>query len=119
MAETLGTADPYEVVASTADLRPDSIKRVDYRGKAVALVRVGDRYFALANTCAHQNISLSLGRVFRKQVVCPGHGWMYDPETGRVMFPRSADALVACYDVRVEGEQILIAPRTADDSPPS
>ena len=119
MAETTGAADAYEVVASKADLSPHCIKWVDYGAAAVALVRVGDNYFALANTCAHQNISLSLGRVFRKQVVCPGHGWMYDPATGRVMFPRSADASVACYDVRVEGDQILIAPRAADASPSS
>ena len=103
--------DAYEVVATTADVPPGTIKRVAYRSEAVALVCHGDRYYALANTCAHQRISLSMGRLFKGRLVCPGHAWMYDLDTGRVVFPYNLDARVGCYDVRVEGERILIAPR--------
>ncbi len=113
MTETPRADDPYEAVARTADVPPGTVKRVAYRGEAVALVCLGGQYYALANTCAHQRISLSLGRLFRGHLVCPGHGWMYDPRSGQVTFPRGVDARVACYDVRVEGEQILIAPRPA------
>jgi nitrite reductase (NADH) small subunit len=113
MTEQPMTDDRYEVVALTTEIAPGSLKKVSYRGEAVVLVQAGERYFALANTCAHQAISLSLGRLFRGQLVCPGHAWMYDLETGRVSFPRETDASVPTYDVRVEGEQIFIAPRPA------
>jgi nitrite reductase (NADH) small subunit len=103
--------DAYEVVASTADVPPGTVKRVAYRGEAVALVCLGEQYYALANTCAHQRISLSMGRLFKGHLVCPGHAWMYELSSGRVTFPRNLDAHVACYDVRVEGDRILVAPR--------
>jgi nitrite reductase (NADH) small subunit len=103
--------DAFEAVATTGDLAPNQLKRVEYRGQPVCLVHANGRYYALSNVCAHQNIALSMGRLFRGQLVCPGHAWMYDLETGRVTFPKGIDARVRCYAVRVVGEQILIAPR--------
>ena len=111
--ETLAD-DAYEAVATTADVPPGTIKRVAYRGDAVALVSLNDRYYALANTCAHQNISLSMGRLRGGHLVCLGHGWIYELQSGRVILPRGTGAGVACYDVRLEGDQILIAPRTPE-----
>jgi nitrite reductase/ring-hydroxylating ferredoxin subunit len=113
MAGETPADDANEAVATTADVPSGTIKRVAYRGEAVALVCLNDQYYALANTCAHQNISLSMGRLRGGHLVCLGHGWMYELDSGRVVLPRGTGAGVACYDVRREGDQILIAPRPA------
>jgi nitrite reductase/ring-hydroxylating ferredoxin subunit len=119
MASETPADDAYESVATTADVPAGTIKRVAYRGEAVALVCLNDRYYALANTCAHQNISLSIGRLRGGHLVCLGHGWIYELESGRVLLPRGTGAGVACYDVRLEGDQILIAPRAPEGEPPA
>lgn len=116
----MAQADPpdaaFEAVASVGDLAPNQVKRVEYRGQPVALVYANGEYYALHNVCAHQNISLAMGRLFRGQLVCPGHAWMYELPTGCVTFPRGIEASVPTYAVRVAGEQILIAPRDGQDA---
>src|SRR3954452_18102119 len=100
MAGETPADDAYEAVATTADVPPGTIKRVAYRGDAVALVSLNDRYYALANTCAHQNISLSMGRLRLGHLVCVGHGWMHELQSDQVVLPRRTRGCVGCYGVR-------------------
>jgi nitrite reductase (NADH) small subunit len=37
---------------------------------------------ALANICVHSNRELVRGMIFKDRVVCPGHQWAFDLETG-------------------------------------
>jgi nitrite reductase/ring-hydroxylating ferredoxin subunit len=58
-----------------------------------------------------------MGRLRGGHLVCLGHGWIYELASGRVLLPRGTGARVGCYDVRVEADQILIAPRPSDSAP--
>lgn len=51
-------------------------------GEAVALFLVGGDVFALQDTCVHKQRKLSSGVVWQGKVICPGHQWAFDPETG-------------------------------------
>ena len=51
-------------------------------GRAVCLARVGDRLGALDNRCPHQGGPLGEGTVEEGWVICPWHGFEYDPVTG-------------------------------------
>lgn len=52
---------------------------------ALAVFLVEDRIYAVADTCPHAHASLSSGTLQRGCVVCPGHAWMFDLETGQCL----------------------------------
>ena len=66
------------------DLVSGQSKRVDVDGVPVALVRIDDDVFAIADTCSHANVSLSDGMVWceTRQIECIKHGSAFSLETG-------------------------------------
>ncbi|WP_028920820.1 Rieske (2Fe-2S) protein [Pseudonocardia acaciae] len=79
-------------------LRRRKRARVEVGGRALALFLVGERVFALDDTCVHKGRSLAKGSLWRGKVVCPGHQWMFDPETGRA---EGRDDCQPVHEVRV------------------
>ncbi|MGD0689549.1 MAG: Rieske 2Fe-2S domain-containing protein [Candidatus Bathyarchaeia archaeon] len=77
-------------------------------GKSVAVFQIDNGYFAISNVCAHMGGPLIDG-AFDKDgnVVCPWHGYRYDPKTGKA--PKGAPEQVESYAVKVEGDEILIS----------
>lgn len=84
--------------------------RVDVDGVPVAVVRVKDRLFAIADTCSHAAVSLSDGEVWCEelQLECPKHGSAFSLVSGE---PNTLPATqpVAVYDVTVNGEAVVIS----------
>ncbi len=96
-------------VARTADVPPGSVVRVDVDGHRVALANVDGQFYAIDDTCTHEDASLSEGGIAGEIVVCPKHGSRFNVKTGRVM-SLPAVRSVAVYPVRVEGDTVLISP---------
>ncbi len=111
-------------VGAVADFQPGVVRRVHVNGRALALVRAGDDFFALRDVCAHQGARLSAGRlggVARAPTVggevvyesagrvlqCPWHGWSYDVTSGRSLFDPDR-VRVRTYPVRVEGDRVVV-----------
>jgi NAD(P)H-dependent nitrite reductase small subunit len=80
---------------------------VDVEGKRIAIFRVGDRFYAIDDTCTHMGGPLSEGEVEGEQVECPWHGAHFDLRTGEATGP-PADEAVARYEIRVTGDEIEI-----------
>ncbi len=99
----------YVRVARADEVTPGTMKRVDVSGHAVALVNVGGEFFAIDDTCSHEEASLSGGTLSGEVVVCPKHGARFNVKTGRVL-ALPAVRSVAVYPVRVEGGEVLVAP---------
>jgi 3-phenylpropionate/trans-cinnamate dioxygenase ferredoxin component len=57
-------------------------KVVNVEGRSIALFRVEDKYFALANVCLHRGGPLGEGVLSGSVVTCPWHGWKFDIRTG-------------------------------------
>jgi chlorite dismutase len=110
-------ADGFTPVASLADLPPGAAKRVYAENEAVALFNVNGTVYAIANRCSHARASLSEGTVDpdRCAVTCPWHEGVFSLETGRVMGGPPVLA-VATYQVKLEGDAILIAPAEARET---
>ncbi len=94
-----------------ADLDPDGgVRRVDVDGRAVALVRVGDKVYALGDRCSHADVSLSGGEVDLDECAleCPQHGSLFALETGE---PLSLPAVkpVPTYDVDIHGDDVIVS----------
>ena len=72
------------VVCQLDELAPNSARRFDVGGRAVAIVRIGDDVYAIGDTCTHADVSLSEGEVFcdTKEIECWKHGSTFSLETG-------------------------------------
>jgi NAD(P)H-dependent nitrite reductase small subunit len=95
-----------------SELEPNQGRCVVLEGKRIALFRYGEEFFAIDDTCTHQEASLSEGFIMgdekgRCVVECPWHGAHFDLRTGAaVTLP--ATRPVKRYNVRVEGDIVTI-----------
>ena len=110
--EPVGDSPEFEVVASIADLAEGMVlQRVRSSGDAVCLVRHNGEISALSDICTHQHFSMSLGDLLRDGTLqCAWHGTRYDCRTGEVKQVPAISPLPV-FQVRLEGEQILVGPR--------
>lgn len=99
-----------ERLCTVEDLRPGQARRFDVAGHRVALVRVGDDFYALGDRCSHANFSLSEGEVLSDdlEIECWKHGSAFSLVTGQ---PQSLPATkpVPVYEVKLEGDDVMVA----------
>ncbi|BCI51853.1 hypothetical protein NIIDNTM18_11310 [Mycolicibacterium litorale] len=94
-------------VATTKELARRRKLRVEAGGVAIALFTAGDRVYAFADDCVHQQRSLAKGTLLHGKVICPGHQWQFDLETG---YEESQDMCQPTYPVRVEADTVYVDP---------
>ena len=96
-------------VCSVDALAPDEARRFDVEGLRVALIRIGDDYYAIGDRCSHEDFSLADGEVWpdELEIECAKHGSTFDLRTGQ---PCSLPATkpVPVYDVRIEGKDVWV-----------
>ena len=54
-------------VCSTDDVKPGSARRFDVDGLRLAIVRIGDDWYAIGDRCSHEDYSLSEGDVWEEE----------------------------------------------------
>src|SRR5207244_8534651 len=70
-------------VASTADLPAESMLRVEVSGVPICLVHAEDgNFYALGDTCTHEEDPLSEGELWEMSGEGRGHGSRFDVRTG-------------------------------------
>lgn len=83
--------------------------RVDIGPNKVAVVRIGDDWYAIGDTCSHADYSLSEGDVLEDQceIECWKHGSTFSLKTGE---PQCLPATkpVPTYSIRVSGEDVEV-----------
>jgi 3-phenylpropionate/trans-cinnamate dioxygenase ferredoxin subunit len=96
-------------VCSVDDLEPGEARRVMVDGNAVAVVRIGDDFYAIGDVCSHADVSLSEGEVLteEREIECWKHGSTFSLETGE---PQCLPAVrpVPVYQVKVEGDDVKV-----------
>jgi nitrite reductase/ring-hydroxylating ferredoxin subunit len=97
----------WVAVAAVKDLQRRKKTLVQAGGESIALFMVSDRVFALRDVCIHEQRSLSKGAILRGRVVCPGHQWQFDLETGYV---EEQGRCQPSYDVKVEDGTVYVVP---------
>ncbi|MCP3101339.1 Rieske 2Fe-2S domain-containing protein [Myxococcus sp. K15C18031901] len=80
---------------------------VDVGGTRLVLIQVEGRLHALEESCPHRGGPLSEGDLDGHLLYCPLHAWPFDVRTGRC--PLREGVQVRIHDVRVRGEEILVA----------
>lgn len=94
-------------VAAVSDFNDRPMLCVEEKDKQIAVVKKGDTYFAMDNTCTHQGGPLCEGTLTDDRVECPWHGSRFDVTSGDVAAPPAADP-VATYSVRRRDDAIEV-----------
>lgn len=94
-------------VASTDDLKEGEPFCATANGKALALFRAGDKFYATDNACPHAGGPLCEGALHNGLVTCPWHGSQFKIETGEVVKGPSKTG-VASYPVEVRGREVFV-----------
>ncbi len=96
-------------VAKVADLPSGAKLRVEYDGDDVGLFNLNGELYAISDICTHDDGPLLGGHMLGDCIVCPRHGAQFNIKTGQQTMP--AFAPVPLYEVKIVGEDILIAPK--------
>jgi nitrite reductase/ring-hydroxylating ferredoxin subunit len=96
----------FVTVARVEEVPPASARPVRVGEEELALVRVGDDFYATQGHCIHLQGPLGRGRVDGCVLTCPWHGWQYDVRTGENLFDRAIE--LRTYEVRVEDGEVRV-----------
>jgi 3-phenylpropionate/trans-cinnamate dioxygenase ferredoxin subunit len=95
-------------VAKIDDLEVDAMRKVVVDGQVICLAHAEDgNYYAIADTCTHEEYSLSEGELWSLDVECPAHGSRFNLQSGQVTgLPAVIPART--YPVTVEGDDVFV-----------
>lgn len=96
-------------VAKTSDLTPGEKMLVEYEDDDVGLFNLDGQFYAISDVCTHDNGPLVEGNLDGEWITCPRHGARFNIKTGQQTMP--AFAPVPLYEVKIEGDDIFIAPK--------
>jgi 3-phenylpropionate/trans-cinnamate dioxygenase ferredoxin subunit len=97
----------YIKVAELDDLDEGELMAVEADGEPICLAKVDGDVFAFTDNCTHISGPLNEGELDGDVLTCPWHGAQFNVRTGKVLRgPARQD--IQTYDVRVEGNSILI-----------
>lgn len=96
-------------VCAIDEIASPGTKRVDIAGHRVALVRIEDSVYAIADRCSHADVSLSEGDVDvdAMTIECWKHGSLFDVRDGKPL-TLPATKPVASYDVAVADGRVML-----------
>ena len=75
-------------------------------GKVICVANVNGTISAMENVCLHRGGPLGQGSIQGGKVVCPWHGWQWDPQTGQAV--HNPNAKLAVYPVKIENGDVMI-----------
>jgi nitrite reductase/ring-hydroxylating ferredoxin subunit len=72
-------------VCKLADVADDEIRAFQVTGVTwpVIVTRIDGNLLAVPGVCPHEDVALADGSLHGTEIVCPGHGWAFDVQTGR------------------------------------
>jgi nitrite reductase (NADH) small subunit len=74
--------------------------------KLICVANVNGTISAMDNVCLHRGGPLGQGVIEDNKVVCPWHGWQWDPKSGEAA--QNPGAKVAVYPLKIENGTVMI-----------
>ena len=108
--DNAASASPaWHDVAAAADFADGSMQGFTVAGREVVVCRTKDgQWYALDNVCTHGYVKMHEGRLRGVRLICPLHGASFDCRNGNVLGAPASKPL-ACWQVKVEGDRVLVA----------
>lgn len=95
-------------VAELRDLKRSRRLLVNAAGVDIALFLANERVYALYDVCIHKERSLSKGTLFDGRVICPGHQWQFELETG---WEDDQQQCQPSYPAKIEDDAVYVIPQ--------
>jgi ferredoxin-NADP reductase/nitrite reductase/ring-hydroxylating ferredoxin subunit len=113
----LALSEDFVRVSNTKDIQPSQMKEVEVNGQNICVANVEGKYYAIGSICTHEGGPLADGTLEGYEVECPWHNSKFDVRTGEVTSPPASEPEPA-YEVKVDGNSILIKTQGKGKSPP-
>ncbi|GAA4903302.1 hypothetical protein GCM10025789_22720 [Tessaracoccus lubricantis] len=98
----------FQAVCRVSDLTTDIPLPVDVDDElSVAIVRHGEKIYAIEDECSHGKVALSEGDVVDDTIECYLHGSVFDLATGRPLNLPATEP-VRVFECRIDGDDVLI-----------
>jgi len=98
---------PFVKIATQSDLPAiNEAKEFPCGDKTICVANVNGEISAMDNICLHRGGPLGEGVISGGKVVCPWHGWEWDPKTGEAA--QNANAKVAVYPMKIENGDVMV-----------
>lgn len=85
---------------------PGKVKEFYAAGRFLCVANLEGVIHAMDNVCPHWGGPLGQGVIENGRIICPWHGWQFDPKTGET--PRKANARICVHKVILEGEDVFV-----------
>ena len=96
-------------ICAVSDIEPNSAGKFVVDGIPIAVIRIGDDFYAIGDTCSHADVSLSEGEVDPgdRHIECWKHGSRFSVETGKPdVLP--ATQPVPVFTVSIDGDDVFV-----------
>ena len=98
--------DGWVEVCGVDEIREKRARIATIAGERVAVFRYDGRISAVSNVCRHQNGPLGEGKIVDGCIVCPWHGYQYEPASGSS--PPPFTERVPTFRVRVSRGRVFV-----------
>jgi nitrite reductase (NADH) small subunit len=85
---------------------PGEAKEFELGERVICVANVNGTISAMDNVCLHHGGPLGQGTIEGGKVVCPWHGWQYDPQSGQAA--HNPNARVVVYPIKIEDGHLMI-----------
>jgi 3-phenylpropionate/trans-cinnamate dioxygenase ferredoxin subunit len=100
-------AGTFTAVAKASDMPVGQFKPVVVEGKALLICHTAEGFYAVDDTCTHDDGPLADGFLDGTAIECPRHGARFDVTTGTVLCLPAAVG-IRSYAVKVEGDEVKV-----------
>ena len=97
----------WHTAAQTVDIQPGQMKRVVIDGRKILIANAEGTYYAVDDTCSHEDFSLSYGCLDGDMIKCSLHGSRFSLKTGEPQ-DEPADEPINTYELKLENNNILV-----------
>lgn len=95
------------LLCKLADLPAEGeAKEFTVGNRTLCVARVNGELAALDNVCLHRGGPIGQGTIEGGKIVCPWHGWAFDPKSGEAV--HSALAKLQTFAIAIEGEHVFV-----------
>ena len=97
----------YIKIATQSELPAEGeAKEFSCGDRTICVANVNGTISAMDNVCLHRGGPLGQGIIEGNKVVCPWHGWQWDPKTGQSA--QDPNAKIAVYAMKIEGGNVMV-----------
>lgn len=105
------SSEDFQKIASVEDIPEGAVRTFELEdGESVAVCKVENEIFVVANLCSHDNGPLGEGELSDHQIECPRHGARFDIKTGKALC-LPAVLPIPTYQVEIRGQEVWVAPK--------